>query len=54
MTVLQAWEIYKTFRNTLYKLKFQERSDGYNAFEKDFAIINIYFGDATAMGNFCI
>ena len=37
-----------------YKLKFQERSDGYNAFEKDFAIINIYFGDATAMGNFCI
>ena len=45
--------IYPLMEN-YYKLKLQERSDGYNAFEKDFAIINIYFGDATAMGNFCI
>ena len=30
----------------------QARSDGYNAFEEDFAIINIYFGDTTAMGNY--
>ena len=44
--------IYPLMENN--KLKLQERSDGYNAFEKDFAIINIYFGDATAMGNFCI
>ena len=26
------------------------RKGGYNAFEKDFAIINIFFGDSTAMG----
>ena len=44
--------IYPLMEN--YILKLQERSDGYNAFEKDFAIINIYFGDATAMGNLCI
>ena len=28
----------------------QARKGGYNAFEKDFAIINIFFGDSTAMG----
>ena len=29
---------------------FQKRAGGYNAFEKDFAIINIFFGDSTAFG----
>ena len=28
----------------------QARSGGYDAFEEDIAVINIFFGDATAMG----
>ena len=38
------------FTTTHWKLSIQTRAGGYNAFEKDFAIINIFFGDATAMG----
>ena len=40
------------WRNKVIYHKFQKRSAGYNAFEKDIAIINIFFGDATAMGEY--
>ena len=29
----------------------QTRSQGYNAFEKDISIVNIYFGDSTTIGS---
>ena len=29
----------------------QARSGGYDAFEEDIAVINIFFGDATALGD---
>ena len=41
-----------THTDLLEQQNFQRRSAGYNAFEKDFAIINVFFGDATAMGKF--
>ena len=32
----------------------QERESGYNAFEKDVAVVNIFFGQPTTFGNYSI
>ena len=45
------WRIHHPYFSVHHFLRlFQKRAGGYNAFEKDFAIINIFFGDSTAFG----
>ena len=36
--------------SVIFIFSVQSRSVGYNAFERDISILNIYFGDSTVMG----
>ena len=36
--------------SVIFVFSVQPRSVGYNAFERDISILNIYFGDSTVMG----
>ena len=43
-------DFQSNFNWTFYHFHFFQRAVSYNAYEKDIAIVNIFFGDSTVFG----